>query len=129
MYNTISPCIVSKCPNYSVSKGRCADHQLTGFKSNRKERLPDDWNWRRNFVLKRDNGVCYLCGEPGADSVDHIVAGDDHSLENLAPAHQNIPPYCHRKKTAQDANQAKKDNAPSKSGQYWVNEYYRRLNG
>lgn len=34
------------------------------------------WGGRRlrpliNFVVRRDAGICWLCGEPGADSADH----------------------------------------------------------
>lgn len=34
--------------------------------------------------------TCHLCGEPGADTADHILprsAGGDDSLDNLRPAH------------------------------------------
>lgn len=62
------------------------------------------------IVLKRDSGICYLCGEEGADTVDHIIAGDDHSLTNLAAVHDRTPPHCHRYKTSQDAHAAKKAN-------------------
>lgn len=104
-----TPCIEQGCPNYATFKGRCKRHQLPAFATNfRKERLPDDWNIRRNTVLRRDNAICYICGGPNADSVDHIIAGDDHSLDNLAPCHQNVAPFCHRKKTAQEGNEAKK---------------------
>ena len=59
-------------------------------------------------MLKRDRYVCYLCGNTGADAVDHIVNNDDDSLENLKAVHQNVPPYCHRQKTAKEANIAKR---------------------
>jgi 5-methylcytosine-specific restriction protein A len=61
-------------------------------------------------VLRRDKGICYLCGEAGADTVDHIVAGDDHSLPNLASVHDRIPPHCHRLKSSNEGNEAKKNN-------------------
>lgn len=126
MYIDTPACIVSRCPNYASYKGRCEQHQLPQFQTNRKERLPADWNHRRNAVLKRDNGICYLCGKPGADSVDHIEAGDNHDYDNLAAAHQNVPPYCHRTKTANDGNKAREAMKPAKPGSYWQNEYNRR---
>lgn len=126
MYNRNPTCVVSRCPEYAVHESRCKNHQRTPFRSGRKERLPADWNFRREQVLKRDKGICYLCGQPGADSVDHIVAGDDHSYDNLAAAHQRVAPYCHRRKTAQDGHRAKRAQEPEKPGSYWVREYHRR---
>lgn len=95
----------------ATKKGRCDKHQLQAFPTNyRSERLPKDWNTRRNIVLKRDNRICYICGGANADSVDHVINNDDDSLENLKAVHQNVEPYCHRTKTAQEANTAKRNN-------------------
>ena len=44
----------------------------------------------RAKVLRRDQGYCYLCGLPGADTVDHIeprARGGTDALTNLAAAH------------------------------------------
>ncbi len=71
--------------------------------TDRKARLPGDWGRRVRAVMRRDQGRCHVCGEPGADAVDHILRGDDHALDNLAPIHQDVPPYCHRAKTAAEA--------------------------
>lgn len=75
--------------------------------SDRTQRLPP--GWKRRIVpriLARDHHTCYLCGRPGADAVDHIRAGDDHSDSNLAAVHQNVPPYCHRYKSSFEGQQA-----------------------
>ncbi|WP_168699359.1 HNH endonuclease [Gordonia paraffinivorans] len=75
--------------------------------SSRRERLPKDWesNYRLP-VLRRDSHRCQVRG-PGcltfATDVDHIRAGDDHSLENL----QAICPVCHRKKSSREGNAKK----------------------
>ena len=51
------------------------------------------WRWRnviRPAILTRDNGVCWICGMDGADSVDHIIArdhGGDDNPDNLRAAH------------------------------------------
>lgn len=74
--------------------------------SSRRDRLPADWPKIRNKVLKRDGRVCHICHAPGADGVDHIVAGDDHSLENLAAIHHNVAPYCHRAKSSAEGGRA-----------------------
>lgn len=74
--------------------------------SNRLARLPHDWPQRKRAVRARDKGICYICGGPGADSVDHVVAGDNHALSNLALAHLNVWPFCHRKKSTYEGVQA-----------------------
>lgn len=69
----------------------------------------------RHQVLKRDKYVCHLCGKPGADSVDHVIAGDDHSRDNLRAVHDASFPHCHKKKTAMEAVQARKLRDPDAS--------------
>lgn len=61
--------------------------------------------WREHTVpriLRRDNGICHLCGQPGADTADHLIpwsqfpADQQHRADhpsNLAAAH-DIP--CNR---------------------------------
>lgn len=44
----------------------------------------------RLIVLARDRGICWLCGQPGATTVDHVVPrsrGGSDELTNLAAAH------------------------------------------
>ena len=56
----------------------------------------------REMVMRRDHGVCHLCGGPAADAIDHIVPvawGGSDNPENLAPAHTSC-------------NAAKKDARP-----------------
>lgn len=55
--------------------------------------------WREHTVprvLRRDNGICHLCGRPGADTADHLIPWSqfppDRKVEadrfpNLAAAH------------------------------------------
>jgi 5-methylcytosine-specific restriction endonuclease McrA len=50
------------------------------------------WSYqrKRERILARDGYICWLCGLPGADSVDHVtprVRGGDDSDENLRAAH------------------------------------------
>lgn len=76
--------------------------------SARAARLPPGWHTRyRPAVFARNGDVCYLCGKPGADTIDHKRRGDDHSLANLAPVHDRNPPHCHRAKTAREGVLAK----------------------
>lgn len=107
-----TPCLEPGCPSLSEHKGRCRTHQPKAFvTSTRKQRLPSDWRTRRLIVLKRDNGICYLCGQPGADTVDHVEPGDNHNLDNLKAVHDRVEPHCHRYKTSQEGNTAKAGNA------------------
>ena len=51
--------------------------------------------WREHIVprvIRRDRGICHLCGQPGADTADHILPvslGGTDALDNLAAAHHN----------------------------------------
>lgn len=113
-YKINRPCVKWGCPRDAVDRGYCKeDAPPLFFHSRRAERLPKDWAQRRAYVLKRDNFICYYCGGSGADGVDHVKAGDDHSFDNLKAIHHNTPPFCHRSKTAKDA-QKEKDNLKKK---------------
>ena len=57
--------------------------------SDRRSRLPPDWEKIRKRVLRRDQSMCQekvaegdICGQHATD-VDHIRPGDDHSDGNL----------------------------------------------
>jgi len=76
--------------------------------STRHARLPP--GWKRRIVpriLARDRGICHLCGQPGADTVDHVQSGDDHRDSNLAAVHDTNPPHCHRRKSSREGNAAR----------------------
>lgn len=88
--------------------------------SDRKSRLPSNWVGLTGIVRQRAGGRCEMtepfkegglvkrCWRRGRD-VDHIVAGDDHSLQNL----QLLCPYHHGKKSAMEGVEARKK-APAK---------------
>lgn len=66
---------------------------------------PRNWAALREQILERDHYTCYLCGKPGADTVDHILAqanGGTNHPSNLAAVHDRTPPHCHRAKTSHD---------------------------
>jgi 5-methylcytosine-specific restriction endonuclease McrA len=48
----------------------------------------------RNARILKASSVCWICGEPGADGVDHVIplarGGTEHP-SNLRPAHHKIP--------------------------------------
>lgn len=56
------------------------------------ERFGRGWNRISREVIERDNGICHVCGQPGADTVDHLHrrrdgGGQDRQL--LAAAHRS----------------------------------------
>jgi 5-methylcytosine-specific restriction protein A len=71
--------------------------------STRRQRLPADWDRRQRYVLRRDHRICHVCKKPGADEVDHVKAGDDHSYSNLAAIHRRP---CHARKSAREGQAA-----------------------
>jgi 5-methylcytosine-specific restriction endonuclease McrA len=59
--------------------------------------------WRRTVaqVIQRDGGICHLCGQPGADSADHLVPrsqGGTNDPANLKAAHHLVEPRCNIKR-------------------------------
>lgn len=79
-----------------------ADPRPAWRNSTRASRLPPNWfSVIRPAVFRRDGRICHVCGQDGADDVDHLRAGDDHALDNLAPIHSwRTPQRCHAKKSA-----------------------------
>lgn len=77
--------------------------------STRSARLPSNWYTEIVPAVKaRDGDVCYLCGDRGADTVDHKSPGDDHRLENLGMVHDRNWPHCHRYKSSAEGNAARR---------------------
>ncbi|MEU9400643.1 HNH endonuclease signature motif containing protein [Streptomyces sp. NPDC048242] len=78
--------------------------------SNRRKRLPANWEKLRQRVIRRAGGRCQAalldtgqrCDYPGTD-VDHIVRGDDHALTNL----QLLCRWHHKEKTQAESAAAR----------------------
>ena len=69
-------------------------------------RQPPGWKTTVRRVIARDRGVCYLCGQPGADTADHVQPvsqGGSHHDGNLRAAHQQP---CHAAKTERERRAA-----------------------
>lgn len=72
--------------------------------SDRSERLPDGWPDIVRRIKARDKGRCQAprhnprCDGRGTD-VDHVQAGDNHSMGNL----QLLSEACHRDKTGRES--------------------------
>jgi 5-methylcytosine-specific restriction protein A len=77
--------------------------------STRRDRLPRNWNALRVKVLERAHYQCEYrdngkrCINPATDC-DHIIAGDNHSLDNL----QALCPLHHGHKSSVEGNNARK---------------------
>lgn len=88
-------CAEPGCPELQP----CEKHKPRAWQgSDRRARLPKNWERTRQRILRRDHRRCYLCGDE-ATEVDHIVNNDDHHDTNLAAI--CIP--CHKRKTAREA--------------------------
>jgi 5-methylcytosine-specific restriction protein A len=84
--------------------------------SNRKRRLPRDWHRLRAIVLRNANHQCEVIEEGkrcpnNATDVDHIIAGDDHSIGNL----RAICTQHHKVKSSHEGNAARKQKYSRKS--------------
>ena len=79
---------------------------MTGWQSsNRRGRLPANWDTIRAAVLHRDHNVCQIRGPRCtiiATEADHVHAGDDHTMTNLQAA---CTP-CHRAKSSSEGGTA-----------------------
>ncbi|MFC4494925.1 HNH endonuclease [Streptomyces ovatisporus] len=85
--------------------------------SDRKARLPSNWAKLRLRVLRRDGYRCMHIEITGsrctadATDVDHIKAGDDHSMTNL----QSLCREHHQVKTQQEAQAGRRRGADSRA--------------
>lgn len=75
------------------------------------------WRNLRAVILGRSD-MCWLCGQAGADSIDHIievaVGGDMWDPTNLAPAHLRKRPGCPGN-TGRSANVTRRELKPNAS--------------
>ena len=83
---TTAAATVNGPPDLEAVCGRCKRRHLAG--------LPCWWGrYAHRFrapVFARYGTDCWLCGHPGADSVDHVTPrsrGGTDALENMRPAH------------------------------------------
>lgn len=80
--------------------------------------------WRRTVarVIRRDHGICHLCGQPGADSADHLVPrahGGSDRMDNLAAVHHNAEPRCNRHRGTGDVDTTRARLAPTPDDWTW----------
>ena len=61
----------------------------------RNGRGTSQWKRVRQAILSASD-ICWMCGRPGANTVDHIVPladGGTNALQNLRPAHGRRQPW------------------------------------
>ena len=103
-------CVEPGCGQPS-SEGRCPEHRRKAWEtSDRRYRLKLSGGAeqaRRKRILERYLYCCHVCGQKGADEVDHVVPlaeGGVDTEDNLAPIHREP---CHREKTAAESRRAR----------------------
>lgn len=92
-------CHVTGCANDQP----CPDHARKPW-ADVSDRRPSALTGRRRkdrnaSVMAEHGGCCHVCGQPGADQIDHVVPlahGGTERRSNLAPIHAEP---CHRLKT------------------------------
>lgn len=99
-------CPAPGCDELIRNRKYCEEHTIPWVGSNRgKATSISSWRTLRDKILERDDWICYLCRQPSADTVDHIVPvsrGGTDIPSNLAAVHDRTPPHCHRDKTVRD---------------------------
>lgn len=103
-----TPCTAPGCPNLRP----CAVHPVKAWR--RSSARPARTNLsgsaeqaRAQRVIRRDRCICYVCGKPGADEADHVIAVTDGGRDdesNMAAIHGKP---CHLRKTAEEAARAR----------------------
>lgn len=82
----------------TLVRPRRRPHRLELMGRNRAE--GSRWHKLVRWVIRRDGGICHLCGRPGADTADHLVplsqGGAKMDPRNLKAAHHNVWPRCNR---------------------------------
>lgn len=100
-----SRCNEPGCPYLATIRGRCDEHQRPAWagRPSVRERYGLSGSAQQKLhqaVLRETGAICYWCGQPGADQVDHLVEVEDGGSKtdrsNLAPIHGDP---CHLQKS------------------------------
>lgn len=108
MSRGVTVCNERGCPELvGAGANRCPAHARAAWtgSTRRDATLTKEWRRLRARIMRRDQGICYLCGKPGADTVDHKVPvsqGGTDDPSNLGAVHDRNAPHCHRAKSARE---------------------------
>lgn len=102
----LPPCTSPRCPNLRP----CAEHPVTPWRrtSPRTTLSGSAEQARARRVIARDRGICYVCGKPGADQADHVLAiaeGGADTERNMRAIHRQP---CHANKTRDESARARR---------------------
>jgi len=109
------PCNQPRCSKMAVDKGRCEEHPIEAWASNKGKSRHDrgygsDWEKIRRAVIERDGHLCQNCLGAGiftsGNQVDHIIPkylGGNDAPTNL----QLLCVPCHTAKTQEESINAR----------------------
>lgn len=88
-------CIEVGCAALTTAGARCDLHQreygrLHPRGNTTRRGYGYEWQQKSRAVIERDAGWCYLCGQYGADTADHVIPkalGGTDDLDNLRASH------------------------------------------
>lgn len=108
MARALKACAQPGCPE--LTRGSyCETHQPEAWQRDTPRSTLSGWaqQKRARRVIRRDHGICHVCGHPEADQADHVIptseGGEDHE-RNMRAIH-SLP--CHRDKTLAEAERAR----------------------
>ena len=111
-----SLCTHDRCPNIATHKGRCEEHRSSGWTDRPQlgkhrgsarsiEGVSDAaiYQWMKAVEAANPEGICYVCGKPGADEIDHkIPILEGGAATDPANGGRIHGEPCHRRKTARE---------------------------
>lgn len=86
------PCL--GCGRVIRSGSYCAECDPQAKRGSTRERFGPGWARISRDVIRRDGGICHLCGLPGADTADHLIPRRgqpqyrEADMRELAAAHR-----------------------------------------